>query len=39
MLAYGLAKRERLRAEGIKVNVVCPGFVTTPMALPWLEAA
>lgn len=32
LLAYGLAKRERLRAEGIKVNVVCPGFVTTPMA-------
>jgi len=32
LLAYGLAKRERLRADGIKVNVVCPGFVTTPMA-------
>jgi short-subunit dehydrogenase len=32
LLAYGLAMRERLRADGIKVNVVCPGFVTTPMA-------
>jgi short subunit dehydrogenase len=32
LLAYELAKRERLRAEGIKVNLVFPGFVTTPMA-------
>ena len=32
LLAYGLAMRERLRADGVKVNVVCPGFVTTPMA-------
>ena len=32
LLAYGLAMRERLRDDGIKVNVVCPGFVTTPMA-------
>jgi short-subunit dehydrogenase len=36
LLAYGLAKRERLRAEVIKVNVVCPGFVTTPMAAHYL---
>jgi short-subunit dehydrogenase len=36
LLAYGLAMRERLRADGIKVNVVCPGFVTTPMAAHYL---
>jgi short-subunit dehydrogenase len=36
LLAYGLAMRERLRDEGIKVNVVCPGFVTTPMAARYL---
>ncbi len=36
LLAYGIAMRERLRDEGIKVNVVCPGFVTTPMAAHYL---
>jgi short-subunit dehydrogenase len=36
LLAYGLAMRERLREDGIKVNVVCPGFVTTPMAAHYL---
>jgi short-subunit dehydrogenase len=36
LLAYGLAMRERLRDEGVKVNVVCPGFVTTPMAARYL---
>ncbi|GAC1340448.1 MAG: SDR family NAD(P)-dependent oxidoreductase [Beijerinckiaceae bacterium] len=36
LLAYGLAMRERLRADGIKVNVICPGFVTTPMAARYL---
>jgi short-subunit dehydrogenase len=36
LLAYGLAMRERLRDEGVKVNVVCPGFVTTPMAEHYL---
>jgi short-subunit dehydrogenase len=28
--------RERLRDDGINVNVVCPGFVTTPMAAHYL---
>jgi short-subunit dehydrogenase len=36
LLAYGLAMRERLRDDGVKVNVVCPGFVTTPMAADYL---
>jgi short-subunit dehydrogenase len=36
LLAYGLAMRERLRDDGIRVNVVCPGFVTTPMAADYL---
>lgn len=36
LLAYGLAMRERLREDAIKVNVVCPGFVTTPMAQRYL---
>jgi short-subunit dehydrogenase len=36
LLAYGLAMRERLREDGVKVNVVCPGFVTTPMAHAYL---
>jgi short-subunit dehydrogenase len=36
LLAYGLAMRERLRGDGVKVNVVCPGFVTTPMAAHYL---
>jgi short-subunit dehydrogenase len=36
LLAYGLAMRERLRVDAIKVNVVCPGFVTTPMAEHYL---
>jgi short-subunit dehydrogenase len=28
--------RERLCEDGIKVNVVCPGFVTTPMPHAYL---
>ncbi len=36
LLAYGVALRERLREYGIKVNVVCPGFVTTPMAARYI---
>ena len=29
LLFYGLALRERLHAKGIRVNVVCPGYVDT----------
>lgn len=32
LVAYGHALRPRLAAEGIRVSVVCPGFVTTPMS-------
>lgn len=31
VMAYGEALRGDLRAEGIAVNVICPGFVRTPM--------
>ena len=30
--AYGLALRQTLRAHGVKVNVICPGYVSTPMS-------
>lgn len=32
VLTYGLALRQHLRRDGIRVNTVCPGFVTTPMS-------
>ena len=31
VLSYGLALRTLLRARGIGVSVICPGYVTTPM--------
>src|SRR5262249_47554649 len=31
LLSYGLAFRERLRPTGVKVNVICPGFIDTGM--------
>lgn len=31
LLVYGLAMRERLRTAGIRVNVVCPGYIETEM--------
>ncbi len=30
-LNYGLALRSLLQGKGIKVNVICPGYVSTPM--------
>jgi short-subunit dehydrogenase len=32
VLRYGLALRSGLRVHGVKVNVICPGYVATPMA-------
>jgi short-subunit dehydrogenase len=32
VLSYGLALRSLLHDKGIKVNVICPGYVSTPMA-------
>lgn len=31
VLSYGLALREAMRPHGVRVNVICPGFVTTDM--------
>jgi short-subunit dehydrogenase len=31
VLTYGLALRSLLRQRGIRVSVICPGYVTTPM--------
>jgi short-subunit dehydrogenase len=31
VLSYGLALRSQLHDKGIKVNVICPGYVSTPM--------
>lgn len=32
MLTFGLALRQAVRRDGVRVSVVCPGFVTTPMS-------
>jgi short-subunit dehydrogenase len=32
VLVYGLSLRDLLRARGIGVSVICPGYVTTPMS-------
>lgn len=31
LLVFGLALRERLRTSGLRVNVICPGYVETEM--------
>lgn len=31
LFAHGLALREKVRAQGVKINVVTPGYVKTPM--------
>lgn len=31
VMTYGLALREALRGTNVRVNVVCPGYVSTPM--------
>ncbi len=32
ILNYGMSLRDALRPHGVRVNVVCPGFVDTPMS-------
>jgi short-subunit dehydrogenase len=32
LIAFGLAMGEAVRASGVRVCVVCPGYVTTPMS-------
>ncbi len=32
LLTFGLALRQSLAPDGVAVNVVCPGFVTSPMS-------
>ena len=31
LISYGLAMREAMREEGVRINVVCPGYVTSGM--------
>lgn len=33
ILSYGMSLRAGLRAHGVKVSVICPGYVSTPMAV------
>jgi short-subunit dehydrogenase len=36
IVAFGLATRQRYRAEGVSVSVICPGYVVTPMSDAYL---
>ncbi len=38
LISYGLAMREALRAENVRVSVVCPGYVTSQMTRNHLGA-
>jgi len=35
LLSYGLSLRERYRNEGLRVSVICPGWVTAPINAPF----
>ncbi len=38
LISYGLAMREALRGEGVRISVICPGYVTTAMTQQHLGA-
>jgi short-subunit dehydrogenase len=35
LLSYGLSLRERYRPRGVRVSVICPGWVTAPINAPF----
>lgn len=37
LVAHGLALREKLKGTGVTVNVICPGYVKTPMGDSYAE--
>ena len=37
LVAHGLALREKLKGTGVTVNVICPGYVKTPMGDTYAE--
>jgi short-subunit dehydrogenase len=32
VMSYGLALRDRLYATGVRVNILCPGYIASPMS-------
>ena len=36
LLAYACALREKVRLDGVRVNAICPGFITTPLSKTYI---